>query len=65
MARVAKFLLIAAFCGGFVYLTSAAFVPSMGTGMWDFLFGGFAIVGFALGVFGAIRGYGRRDDERR
>ena len=41
---------IGAFCAAAVYLTSAAFVPSMATGGWDFLFIGFALLGLALGV---------------
>ena len=42
---------IAVFCAIAVYLTSAAFVPSMGTGGWDFLFIGFALLGLVLGAF--------------
>ena len=51
---------IAAFCAIAVYLTSAAFVPSMGTGAWDFLFIGFALLGLALGVLAAVRNLRRR-----
>ena len=46
---------IGAFCAAAVYLTSAAFVPSMATGGWDFLFIGFALLGLALGVARAWR----------
>ena len=50
---------IGVFCAGAVYLTSAAFVPSMATGGWDFLFIGFALLGLALG---AARAWRRRRD---
>jgi hypothetical protein len=52
---------IAAFCGTAVYLTSAAFVPSMETGGWDFLFIGFALIGVALGIVAAASKR-RKDD---
>lgn len=46
---------IGAFCAFVVYLTSAAFVPAMGTGAWDFLFIGIASLGLAVGAFSALR----------
>ena len=46
---------IAVFCAIAVYLTSAAFVPSMRTGGWDFLFIGFALVGLVLGAVRALK----------
>ena len=43
------------FCCVATYLAAAAFVPSMATGGWDFLIIGFAGLGLALGVYGAVR----------
>ena len=54
LSLVARIAGIGAFCTGAVYLTSAAFVPSMATGAWEFLFISFAGVGLALGVYVAI-----------
>jgi len=50
MTLLARIVGVAAFCGVTTYLTAAAFVPSMGTGGWDFLFIGFAVLGLALGA---------------
>ena len=64
MAMLTRILLIAAFCAGSVYLTSAAFVPSMGTARWDIVFGGFAVAGLILGAVAAARKWGRRGGAR-
>ena len=61
---IARIVLIAAFCVATVYLTSAAFVPSMGTARWDILFGGFAVAGLLLGAIAAARRWVRRDRAR-
>ena len=53
-ALIARLLLIAAFCSAVVYVTSAAFVPAMGTGRWDILFGIFAAAGMVLGIGAAL-----------
>ena len=50
---VTRIAAIALFCGFAVYLTSAAFVPSMATGAWDFLFIGFALLGLIIGAVAA------------
>ena len=55
---------IAALCAFLVYLTSAAFVPAMETGGWDFLFIGFAALGLAAGAFPALRELVRRAKRR-
>ena len=55
LSVLARIVGIGAFCSGAVYLTSAAFVPSMATGGWEFLFITFAGAGLVLGVFVAVR----------
>ena len=55
LSVLARIVGIGAFCSGAVYLTSAAFVPSMATGGWEFLFMTFAGVGLILGVLVAVR----------
>ena len=64
MALIARLLIIAAFCSGAVYLASAAFVPSMGTGRWELLFGTFAGLGLLLGGVAAAKAWKRRGDAR-
>jgi len=55
LALIARIAGIGIFCCVATYLAAAAFVPSMATGGWDFLIIGFAGLGLALGVYGAVR----------
>ena len=50
---VARIAAITLFCGFAVYLTASAFVPSMETNGWDFLFIGFALLGLVVGAIAA------------
>jgi hypothetical protein len=63
VALFARIAGIGVLCGVVVYVTDSAFVPSMGTGGWDYLYMGFALLGLALGAGAAI--FRRKDDERR
>ena len=61
MALLARIAGLGALCGVVVYVTDSAFVPSMGTGGWDFLYIGFAFLGLALGAGAALyRGKDKR-----
>jgi hypothetical protein len=51
LALLARIAVIALFCAFAVYLTASAFVPSMATGGWDYLFIAFAVLGLVLGAF--------------
>lgn len=62
MALFARIAAIGVLGGVVVYVTDSAFVPSMGTGGWDFLYIGFALLGLALGAGRAL--YRSKDDER-
>jgi len=67
LALIARIAGIAAFCSAAVYLTSAAFVPAMGTGRWDFVFGAIALGGLSIGAAAALADFlrKRRDTDRK